>query len=334
VGGDETAGWPRDVVEVFKRSLTVEYASLTRSGKPVTVPVGPYVGRGELTLDVQTGLCFPAKADRARRDPKVCLLFADPIGEGMSDLPVVLVQGHAAVRDADLQGNTDRAVALTMTKYPAAFRGVPRVVLERMAYYFARIWVEVTPLHIRWWPSRSLDIAPSEWWAQPDLVLPVSDPPPSGEPPSPWTEPPADWRPLGARSFGRLALSDLSTIDGDGYPICLPVALGPLADDKMALFLGDGAPDLLPGPACLSLHSHKEVYAGEENHTFVGNLIKDSSGSWFQIERALGDWSTPGNRLRVAMTYIAKAPRLAPRLKREAARRGQHVPKVRLNRAL
>lgn len=332
VGNGVGAEWPQELAAVFERSLTVEYGSLTRSGKPVTVPVSPYVGRGGLTLDVQTGLCFPAKADRARGNPKVCLLFADPIGGGMRDMPVVLVQGHAAVRDADLQGNTDRAVALTVAKYPAAFRGVPRVVLGRMAYYFARIWVEVTPLHIRWWPSRSLDIAPTEWWARADMVLPTSDPPPSGEPPPPWTDPPRDWRPVAARSFGRLGLSDLSTIDGDGYPICLPVTLGPLEGDKVAVVLGDGAPELLPGPACLSLHSHKEVYTGEENHTLVGSLVKDSPSSWFQIERALGDWSTPGNRLKVAMTYIAKAPKLAPRLKEQAARRGQHVPKVRLNR--
>ena len=326
--------WPRELAEVFERSLTVEYGSLTRSGKPVTMPVGPYIGRGGLTLDVQTGLCFPAKADRARRNPKVCLLFADPIGEGMSDLPVVLVQGHAAVRDADLQGNTDRAVALTMEKYPAAFRGVPRVVLARMAFYFARIWVEVTPLHIRWWPSRTLDIEPAEWWANADVVLPTSDPPPSGEPPPPWTQPPADWRPVEARSLGRLALSDLSTIDRDGYPICLPIAFGSLMDDKLPVFLGIGAPEVLPGPACLSLHSHKEVYTGEENHTLVGSLINDSLGSWFHIERALGDWSTPGNRLKVAMAYLVKAPKLVPRLKKEAARRAPLVPKVRLNRTI
>ncbi len=332
MGNEVRTPWPREVTEVFERSLTVEYATLTGTGKPVTAPVGPYVGRSG-TLDIQTGLCFPAKADRARRNPKVCLLFADPIGAGMGGLPVVLVQGHAVVRDADLQANTDRAVALAVAKYPAAFKGVPRLVLGRMAYYFARIWVEVTPLHIRWWPNRALDVAPRQWRADADVVLPTSDPPPSGEPPPPWAAAPADWRPVATRSLGRLALSDLSTLDDDGYPICLPVGLGPLDDDKVAVFLGPGAPEVLPGPACLSLHSHNEVYTGQENHTLVGSLATDAKGSWFHIERALGDWSTPGNRLQVAWSFVANAPALRPRLKSEARRRGQPVPKVRLHRA-
>jgi len=37
----------------------------------------------------------------------VCLLFADPIGSGHHQMPVVMVQGLACVRDSDLQANTD-----------------------------------------------------------------------------------------------------------------------------------------------------------------------------------------------------------------------------------
>lgn len=114
--------WPTELAEVFERSVTVEYGSLTRSGRPITVPVSPYLSASRKTLDVSTGLTVPAKAERARYNPKVCLLYADPIGEGMSELPTVLVQGHAAVRDADLQQNTDRYVQLSASKYPATIR--------------------------------------------------------------------------------------------------------------------------------------------------------------------------------------------------------------------
>ena len=116
--------WPQELTETFERSITCEYASLTRGGAPVTVPSTPYVGGG--TLDVSTGLAYPAKAERARRNPKVALLFADAIGAAAGVGPVVLVQGHAAVRDADLQENTDRYVRLATRKLPAAGRRASR----------------------------------------------------------------------------------------------------------------------------------------------------------------------------------------------------------------
>ncbi len=323
------AVWPPELHAVVERSVATEYGTLTASGRPVTVPVSAYPGKERRTVEVQTGLTFPAKADRARRNPKVCLLFADPIGEAASELPVVLVQGHAAVRDADLQGNTDRYVALSASKYPEAAKAAPRFVQARMAFYFARIFIEVTPLRIRWWPSRDLDIAPSEWRANDGVELPESDPAPTGAPPGPWRRPPVDWRPAARVALDRLELTDLSTVDADGYPMCVPVRLGPLRGDTIDVTLGPGTPNLAPGPACLTLHSHDKVFTGEENLTLVGRFHTDVQGSAFQVERALGDWSTAGTKLHVALSFLAKAPRLAPRLKAEAARRGQAVPKVR-----
>ena len=167
---------------MFERSVTVEYASLTRDGTPVTVPTTPYLGAGGETIDVSTGLTYPAKAERARRDPRVCLLFADPVGSGLDDPPVVLVQGLATVRDSDLQANTDRYVRVSMEKLPDVTKGQPRFVLRRLAWYYARIWIEVTPLHMRWWPSRDLDDAAAHLERRRGTAAPLSDPAPSGEP--------------------------------------------------------------------------------------------------------------------------------------------------------
>jgi len=330
---DPATCWPSELAEVFERSVTVEYGSLTRSGRPITVPVSPYHGAGGKTLDISTGLTVPAKADRARENPKVCLLYADPIGEGMSKLPVVLVQGHAAVRDADLQRNMDRYVQLSAAKYPATIKGVPSIVLGKLAYYYARIWIEVTPLRVRWWPNRHMSSEPKEWLAPANAVLPESDPAPTGAAPPPWRQPPVNWRPVVRHALKRLTLSDLSFVDVDGYPVCLPVALGPLEGDRLTVRLGPGAPELLAGPACLSLHTHAKVFAGQENRTLVGHFLQDDSGRTFVIERALGDWSAPGNKLRVNVAFLRKGPKLAPRLKAEAARRDQAVPRVRLSRS-
>ena len=79
--------WPAELTAVFERSITAEYATLTRAGSPVTVPTTPYIGSNGATIDVSTGLTYPAKAERARRDPRVCLLFADPVGAACTSRP-------------------------------------------------------------------------------------------------------------------------------------------------------------------------------------------------------------------------------------------------------
>jgi hypothetical protein len=324
--------WDDELVEVFERSITAEYASLTRDGRPVTVPTTPYLGSDGRTIDVSTGLTYPAKAERARRDPRVCLLFADPVGSGLADPPVVVVQGLATVRDSDLQANTDRYVRLSAEKLPEVTKGQPRFVLRRLAWYYARIWIEVTPLHIRWWARRSLDEPPHTWNAPEGTAAPLSDPAPSGQQPAAWLAPPATWR-AAAQDVDRLSTHDLTTLDGNGFPLCLPVQRAELVSDGFRLVLGPGAPTVAVGPACLTMHAHPERFTGQENRTIVGTVERgtESGGEVrFRAERALADWSLAGSRPRTALSFLAKGRRLAPRLASEAQRRFQAVPTVRL----
>jgi hypothetical protein len=327
--------WPTGLLEVWEGSVTAEYASLTRTGTPVTVPTTPYVGAGGRTLDISTGLTYPAKAERARRDPRVCLLFADLVGSGIDDPATVLVQGLARVRDSDLQANTDRYIRASTRKYPAALKGQPRFVLRRMASYFARIWIEITPLHIHWWPNRDLEVAPQSWHAPEGTAAPLSDPAPSGAQPRAWLPPPSSWRETAASVGGRLALMDLTVVDGNGFPLCLPVTEVRLVDDGFVVRLGPGAPAIDEGPGCLTMHTHPEVFTGQENRTFVGRVVPetDTSGGTgvarVIVERALADWSIVGNRARSGLGLLRKGRMLSPRLRTEAARRFQPVPEVR-----
>jgi hypothetical protein len=327
--------WPDELVELFERSVTVEYASLTRDGRPVTVPTTPYVGAGGETIDVSTGLTYPAKAERARRDPRVCLLFADAVGSGLADPPVVLVQGLATVHDSDLQANTDRYVRLSMEKLPAATKGQPRFILRRLAWYYARIWIEVTPMHIRWWSSRSLEGPARAWNAAEGSAAPLSDPAPSGAQPRAWLAPPSSWR-VAAKEAGRLSMHDLTVVDANGFPLCLPVRRTALTDDGFSLELGPGAPTVPAGPACLTMHAHPETFTGQENRTIVGQVEhavapgESAVTVRFRAERALADWSISGGRPRTAIAFLNKGRRLAPRLRAEAQRRFQPVPTVHL----
>jgi len=239
-------------------------------------------------------------------------------------------QGRAAVRDADLQANTDRYVRAAALKVPEATKGQPKLVLRRLAFYYARIWIEIEPLRSRWWSGRELEDQPQEWRAQAGASSHKSDPPPRGSQPPAWLTPPSDWREVAERALAQLPLVDLTTVDAEGYPLSIPVTAGALLGDEVALTVGSGAPELPDGPACLTVHGHDEKFTTQENHTLVGELLHGAGGPSLRVERALADWSLTGNRAQIALGFLRKGRSLRPRLSAEAARRGQPVPEVRL----
>lgn len=316
--------WPADVLPVFERYLTCEYASLTRSGAPITWPVGPYVAEDGRTLDVTTGLSYPSKAERARHDPRVALLFSDPTGSGIPDPPVVLVQGLATVRDADLQANTDGYLRRTVAKFPEAIARQPWFLVRRQTWYWARIWVEVTPLRILWWPSGRLDAQPRLWEAAPGVTAPPSDPAPSGAGAGAWLRPPDDWRPR-ADHAGRMGDPVLTVLGEDGWPLPLRSLGATRVDD--GFLVRTGPPGVLArGRACLTFHRHDAGMSGQENVVLVGEATPVPDGVHVRVERALGDFNLSGGRLTQMWKMLRSARTLTPRLEREAARRGQPVP--------
>jgi hypothetical protein len=330
VSAGSATAWPEMLSPVFEQAITAEYTSLTRAGAPIMVPTTPYVGSGARTLDVSTGLTYPAKAERARRNAKVCLLFADHVGAGLTRAPVVLVQGLARVRDADLQANTDRYVRRAFAKTPETFRGQPEFVLRLFAFYFARIWIEVTPLRIWWWESRDLDRAPGRWTARAGTAAPASDPPPAGKQPPAWLPPPADWVTTGRNAVAKLDQRDLAWVAANGFPVSVPVADVEQREYGFRLRLGRRLPAAPQGPACLTFHTHPAAFTQQENHTFVGEISSTGQEYAFRVQRLLADVSLPAGRLANTLTFLRMGRRLTPRLRTEAARRGQPVPAVRL----
>src|ERR1700751_2666119 len=90
-----TASLPDEVQAVFDRFITTELTTINQAGQPITWPVTPYYSLGDPCIDVTTGLGYPKKANDARANPLVSLLFSDPTGSGLSDAAMVLVQGSA-----------------------------------------------------------------------------------------------------------------------------------------------------------------------------------------------------------------------------------------------
>lgn len=324
---DNPAEWPAEARQLFERAVTSEYATLNPAGVPLTYPVIPFLGEDGSTLDVSTGLTYPGKAERARSNPKVALLFSDPVGTGLQDPPVVLVQGLAAVRDADLQANTDRYMRESFRKLPEAYAGMPAFLLQRMPWYYARIWVLVTPLRMLIWPEGDLSRQPERWEAPTDTPIPTSDPAPPGQTPGAWTQGPADWRPGAVYALRHLGDPVLTVVGEDGFPLPVRVRCITMVKDGFQFIPPEGFPGVPSGKACLTFHTHPERFTAQHNLVFSGHI--DPQGN-FTTHRQLGDWSLNGTRLQALATFLRNGRILTPRLQAEARRRGQKVPVVRL----
>lgn len=322
----QTTDWPARLTELARRTLVTEYASLTRDGRPITWPISPYAGP-DGTVDVSTGLTYPGKAERARRDPRVSVLFSSSVGSGLDEPDVVLVQGLATVRDADLQANTDRYVRETHEKTPTASGSIPAFVKRRLDWYYARIWVQVTPLRVLSWPGGRLDADPRRWAAPAGTVAPPSDPAPQG-PSLPAREtPPADWRPFADRT-DRLGAPVLTAVGEDGWPLPVRCRSAQRTLDGYLLRPPAGV-SLAAGPACLTAHTYSDVMDSQENVVLVGTLEPADGGLvHLRVERALADWSIVGSKFGRMAGFITKGRKLRPRLEIEAGRRGQKVPRI------
>jgi hypothetical protein len=264
---------PAEVAQLIATRFVAEFATVSGAGVPIDSPLVPFLSSDGATIDTATGLAYPAKADRARRNPKVGMLF-----EGTADEPVVLISGMAAVRDRDMQGNLERYLAEEILT-PAID---PRVVhYERVTrpaiWYFTRIITCVAPAVIRWWSDpAAMEGAPREWRAPAGTVFPQSDPAPSGTgSKASWQVP--QWRDLARQALARGAAAHLTLLDGEGYP--LPIRAREVHADEAGFRL------VMPG--WLPWSAGKATVSFQGLETFIGEAEITGSQALFRAERAL-----------------------------------------------
>ena len=228
------------------------------------------------------------------------------------------------MRDADLQANTDRYVRESLAK-TTGMNAMPWFLMRRMSWYFSRIWIEVSPQRVLWWPGGDLDSAPQRW-DHGSATTPASDPSPVGKRRPGRLRPPTDWRPFADRAE-HLGAPVLTTV-ADDRPLPLRTRAVRRTTTGFQVDLPVGV-EVTGGPGCLTFHRVGPGLQWQENVVLVGQVAVEGMTAEVTVERALNDWSLAGSGWQRTRAFTRPGRTLRKRLAEEAARRGQPIPTVR-----
>ncbi len=318
-----TASLPADVQSVFDRFITTEYTTLDGAGQPITWPVTPYYRPGDPCVDVTTGLGYPKKANDARANPQVSLLFSEPNGSGLQGAPMVLIQGTARVDDEDLDANRARYEREAAEKLPATTKLLPPKPLRRaFLWYFARLYVHVRPERIWVWPAGALGDEPTLYDAHMEEVRSGH----SEEPEAPHAEPEggaAAWDERLDEMGTRYPTAVLTFVGPDGFPFSVRA---PVRTDRAAGLVrleGDlaGLP-IAAGRACVTAHEHAPDFTWQVNFQVRGDLVPDADGWAVRPHRLVGGFELPPSKLEGLRANWSKGRRFHRVAKQQMRRRG------------
>jgi len=309
-------GLPGRVTELIQSSMFSEFATVSAQGIPIDTPAFSFLDFERGSIDIATGLSYPAKAERARRNPKVGLLI-----EGLPDEPMISIAALAAVRDADIQANVDRYVAETIAYFDAYSYGTPWALARQSVWYWARIFVCCQPQRILWWSSPAhMDAPPLRWDAPAETSFPPSDPAPAGPTSSPPVWPTRPWRERAGELLSLGVHAHLTTIDTEGFPLPLRARSVTLEDAGFSLGLPSGVPWPIRGKASLS-------FAGAA--TFIGEVRSAHGGAvFFAVERILPTLPTVADPRELWSPSHSTRNAFMGRLAAELQRRRLGLPQV------
>jgi hypothetical protein len=317
-----TASLPKSVQAVFERFITTELTTIDERGQPITWPVTPYYTPGAPCIDITTGLGYPKKANDARANPLVALLFSDPTGCGLERPPMVLVQGIADVDDRDLEANRSRYARESLEKLPGIKALLPPERIQRLfAWYFTRIYVRVRPERVYVWPEADIAQEPELYGSHMEEIR-------SGH-----SEEPDRFHagPGGGASAWDSRIQEIGTtyptgvlsiVSPDGFPFAVRVPLSVDPADRWICVQGDpaGTP-LQPGLACLTAHVHSERFTWQRNFQVRGDLMRREERWVLVPHKLVGGFEIPPSRFAMLRANARKALRFRATAKRELARR-------------
>ena len=307
---------PAEVVTLMRSGSIAEYATVSAAGMPIDTPVLYFPGDDVRSLDLATGLSYPAKAERARKNPKVGLLL-----EGRPDEPVISIAGMAAVRDSNLQANVLRYLSEASYTLP---RNPDWTLARQAVWYWARIIVEIVPARILWWDNpKQMDSSPKRWDAPVGSIFPQSDPAPPGatsRPPK-WEE--KAWQVLSEQALARNVDGHLSVLDALGFPLPIRARSITQTETGFLLDVARGLPWELSGNACLT-------FGGVE--TFLGSVTRQSGQVEMTVERSLPIFPMTQDMSQLWEPTPGTREQLMRRLEEETRRRNLPVPVIPIDR--
>lgn len=157
---------PSEISTVLREYYTCEVTTVNRQRQPITWPSLPYYDEETGQIILTVSIAFPVKAFNARRHPQVSLLYSDPTGSGLDQLPSVLIQGDAKVKE--LLNYTDPQILelfrVTGQRQPDSRRFVSNKFVRRIFtwYLFQRLVITVEPRRMQVWKQGDFSAAPKE----------------------------------------------------------------------------------------------------------------------------------------------------------------------------
>lgn len=333
---------PSEIDAILDSKVVNLFSTLTKSGVPITDGMGYFWN--DPTVDYGTGLSYPAKAERARANPHVGMLFPGP-ADPEDDL--VLITAEATVLDADLQANTDSWVKAWFTFFERTvdleWRYKSEVLGTRDGYswkdalfYWVRIWIKSTPRAIYWWPD-GVDKQPRIWRESADVVAPPSDPAPPGPPTRAANIPRVAWEELASQVLERTDLPSpyLTVVDG-GYPMPFVTSGVERSDSGFRLTVPKGVPWCQPvsGKACLSFEGQGLPAVQADQYKagrFVGDVEQAGESILFHVSHTLPHHPIIGAIEKSGDHLFPPEDRRKLQMERlyaELARRGASMPVV------
>jgi Pyridoxamine 5'-phosphate oxidase len=318
-----TSTLPPDVRDAFESFVTCELTTVDATKQPITWPVTPYYRLGGPEIDITTGLGYPKKAEDARRNHRVSLLFSDPTGSRLDRPPAVLVQGTAKVDDEDLAANRARYYRESQEKLPAVKSMMPPKLVQRfLDWYLTRIYVHVRPERIYVWSGGDFGREPRLYGSHIEEVRSGHFEEPVVDTASPEGGPPV-WDDRMGELGRRYRTAVVSVVAPDGFPLSarVPIEL----DESRRRIRLEQAPVGVPlarGLACVTAHEHDPDFKWQVNFQVRGDLVPEG-GTWVVVPRRLiGGFELPPGGLERWTGNARKIMRFRKAARRQKRRRG------------
>lgn len=296
LGIDAVISFDPETARTLGAYRVCEFATLGRDGTVLPWPAATLL-RPDGTFRLTTSISFPQKAFNIRRDERVALLFSDPTGSGLTDVPQILVQGTAVCTDeivASPEGD-EAYWSMLFERQPSSRAYLKAPMRWLMDWYYLRLLITVTPTSIVRLPAV-------------DITTPAEA---------------ANLEPLGAAQISRTPTAVLGAADASGALVLTRVR--PRADSDGFTFTTPAEIDVSAGPASLMVHQLDENIANLMSALVRGNLMPGVDGQWsLKPERVVEPMPLDTARDQISLLRHGRAG-----AKTYLARRGLARPKVR-----